>query len=271
MHTLIDSGKAVCNSQSRARHGEGPGLTDERKPPIRIAQCGNGDDCPALRPGAGGGIEVTGRRLDRPDLPDHEAVVWVPGELLPEVADLVIDDLGAWIGSRHKHDLLRVQTLARYTVASDGEDFERYLRGEEDPVAPQKQAWLDRLAAGVQEGRVRRNVHIVEQPLSDYLRYQFEWCYTFNVAAGQDIRVLDADAIPVAAHLAACGDFTLVEGVDVARNQYAPDGTFLGAVQAPSDTAAALAALGETAWALAVPFTAWWRDHPQYHRATRAG
>jgi len=245
-------------------------MADERNPPIRIATCGNGDDCPALRRGANGGFEITGPLLERPDLPDGEAAVWVPPELLPELADLVIEDLGGWIGARHKQDLLRVQTLARYTVASDGEDFERYIQGEAEPAAPQKQAWLDRLTADARSGRIRRNVHIVEQPLSDYLCYQFEWCYLFNVAAGQEIRVLDISSQRAAAHLAACGDFTVVEGVDVARNQYAPDGTFLGAVQAPADTAAALAAVAEAAWAMAVPFTAWWRDHPQFHRATRA-
>jgi hypothetical protein len=121
-----------------------------------------------------------------------------------------------------------------------------------------------------QHGRVRRNVHIVEQPLSEYLRYQFEWCYTFNVAAGQDVRVLDISSNPAAAPLAACGGFAVLEGIDVARNNYALDGTFLGAVQAPADTAVALTAVAETAWAMAVPFTTWWRDHPQYHRATRA-
>jgi hypothetical protein len=245
-------------------------MTDAHTPLIRIVQCGNGDDCPVIRRGANGGFEVTGPLLDRPSQAEGEASVWVPDELLPELANLVIDDLGAWIAGRHKQDLLRVQTLARYDSASDGEDFERYLRGEAEPSAPHKQAWLDRLAADAEHGRIRRNVHIVEQPLSDYLRYQFEWCYVYNVAAGQDVRVLDISSNPAAAHLAACGDFAVVEGVDVARNRYAPDGVFLGAVQAPSDTAAALAALGEAAWAMAVPFTAWWRDHPQYHRATRA-
>jgi hypothetical protein len=213
---------------------------------------------------------VTGPKLERPSLPDDEASVWVPDKLLPELANLVIDDLGAWIVARHKQDLLRLQTLARYASISDGEDLERYLRGEAEPNAPHKQAWLDRLASDAEHGRIRRNVHMVEQPLSDYLRYQFEWCYTFNVAAGQDVRVLDISSNPAAVHLAACGDFAVLEGIDVARNNYAPDGEFLGAVQAPADTAAALAALAETAWAMAVPFTAWWRDHPQYHRATRA-
>jgi hypothetical protein len=245
-------------------------MTDGHTPPIRIAQCGNGDDCPAIRRGADGGFEVTGPQLDRPNLPDGEASVWVPDELLPELAELVIDDLGAWIATRHKQDLLRVQTLARYISVSDGDDFERYLRGEAEPTAPHKRAWLDRLASDAAHGRVRRNVHIVEQPLSEYLRYQFEWCYTFNVAAGQDVRVLDISSNPAASPLTACGDFAVIEGIDVARNNYAPDGTFLGAVQAPADTAVALTALAETAWAMAVPFTTWWREHPQYHRATRA-
>jgi hypothetical protein len=245
-------------------------MADEGAGLIRIVQCGNGDDCPSIRRGATGGFEVTGPLLDRPSLPEGEASVWVPDELLPELANLVIDDLGAWIGTRHKQDLLRVQTLARYDSVSDGDDFERYLRGEGEPSAPHKQDWLDRLASDAEHGRIRRNVHIVEQPLSDYLRYQFEWCYVYNVAAGQDVRVLDISSNTAAAHLTACGDFAVLEGIDVARNHYTPDGAFLGAVQAPADTAAALAALGETAWAMAVPFTTWWRDHPQYHRATRA-
>lgn len=245
-------------------------MTDRYTPLIRIAQCGNGDDCPAIRRGASGGFEVTGPRLDRPNLPDGEASVWVPDKLLPELANLVIDDLGAWIASRHKQDLLRIQTLARYVSVSDGDDFERYLRGEAEPNAPHKRAWLDRLASDAEHGRIRRNVHIVEEPLSDYLRYQFEWCYTFNVAAGQDVCVLDTSSSPAAAHLAAGGDFAVLEGIDVARNNYRPDGTFRGAVQAQADAAAALAALAEAALVMAVPFTTWWRDHPRYHRARQA-
>ena len=34
-------------------------------------------------------------------------------------------------------------------------------------------------------------MHVVSTPLNAYLRYQFEWCYTYNVQAGQDVRILD--------------------------------------------------------------------------------
>ena len=70
--------------------------------------------------------------------------------------------------------------------------------------------------------------------------------------------------------LASCGDFTLTEDGEVARNRYGTDGAFLGAVQASADAAPVYAALAEAAWTLAEPFTEWWAAHPQYHRATRA-
>ena len=119
-------------------------------------------------------------------------MVWIPRHLLPEVADLAIPALGEWIAQRHVTDLLRVQTLDHYTVASDGDDLRRYLAGEAHPTAPAKAAWLAKLREDADRGRMRRNVHVVGEHLTDYLRYQFEWCYTHNVAAGQDIRILDA-------------------------------------------------------------------------------
>jgi hypothetical protein len=34
-------------------------------------------------------------------------------------------------------------------------------------------------------------VHIVTRPLSDYLRFEFEYYYRHHVAVGEDIRILD--------------------------------------------------------------------------------
>lgn len=43
------------------------------------------------------------------------------------------------------------------------------------------------MASGRTIGRVR----VVRQPLTDYQRYQFAWGIPGNIAAGEDIRVLD--------------------------------------------------------------------------------
>lgn len=39
-------------------------------------------------------------------------------------------------------------------------------------------------------GKVFQRVHVVEEPLTDYLRYEIGWSYAPNVAAGEDIRIL---------------------------------------------------------------------------------
>lgn len=189
----------------------------------------------------------------------------MPDTLLPEIVPLHVD-LGRFIAEYHRTDLLRLQTLDYYGVTSDGEDYRRYIDGEPAPAATGKQEWLDRVRADTSAGRVRRNVHIVRGPLTPYLRYQFEWCYALNTAAGQDIRVLDMTETPAATALFRVGDLAVVEGRHVVRLRYDPDGGYQGAVAVGDDTAVGYIALAEVAWNLATPFTTWWAEHPQYHR-----
>jgi transcriptional regulator with XRE-family HTH domain len=179
-------------------------------------------------------------------------------------------NLGTFIAQHHHTDLLRVQTLTHYEVASDDEDYHRYLDGAATPTAAGKGEWLDRLRTDTAAGRLRRNVHIVRTPLTPYLRYQFEWCYLSNTSAGQDIRVLDAAEITAAAALLPVGDLAIVEGRYVAQLRYSPSGEYQGAVAIGADAASGYVALAQVAWELATPFTTWWAAHPQYHRDNTA-
>ena len=243
--------------------------------PIRIStDCSVGEQCPSLDLRREGWIEVTGYLVDstgaRVHGDDTESTVEVPSQLLGERGDLTVPDLGAFIGVRHRTDLLRVQTRDLYAVASDGEDFRRYVEGLRFEPSQARQDWAAKLRVDADSGQVRRNVHVVVEPLSQYLAFQFEWGYQYNAAAGQDIRILVADSGPAAAHLMQVGDFTVVEHKDVVCNRYSDDGRFLGAVQASSDAAQVHAALAELAWERAVPFGEWWAEHPEYHRSTHA-
>lgn len=236
---------------------------------LRVRDCGNRDECPALDRREEGGIEVTGQLVDRPGLPAGEATLLAPDTLFPEIVPLHVD-LGTFIAERHCTDLLRVQTLDHYRVTSDDEDYQRYLDGESAPTAAGKREWLGRLRTDTAAGRLRRNIHIVRTPLTPYLRYQFEWCYVPNTAAGQDIRVLDVTETPAATALLNVGDLAVVEGRHVARLHYDVTGDYQGAVAAGDDAAVAYIALAEVAWGLATPFTTWWAQHPQYHRRNTA-
>lgn len=131
---------------------------------LRVQYCGNGDECPALDRREEGGVKVTGQLLHRPGLPPGEATVLVPDTLFPEIVPLNVN-LGAFVAEHHRTDLLRVQTLGYYAVASDGDDYPRYLSGETAPTAAGKQEWLERLRSDTAAGRLRRNVHIVRAPL----------------------------------------------------------------------------------------------------------
>lgn len=236
---------------------------------IRRTDCGNGDECPALDRRPEGGIEVTGYRVDRPGLPDGEAVVLVPDTLLPEIAALDID-LGAFIAEHHRTDLVRVQTLDFYNVSSDADDFRRYIDGYPAPDAADKAVWLQRLRADTAARKIRRNVHVVREPLSDYLRYQFEWCYCQNVAAGQQIRILSVADAAAGEALLELGDFSVIEGAQAVQMRYGRDGSYLGAAAIGDDASRSYRALAEMAWRLAAPFSEWWAAHPQYHRTLNA-
>lgn len=211
---------------------------------------------------------MTGTLLARrPGLPVHEATVLVPDTLLPEVAVLHIPDLSAHLDAHHTRDLLRVEMLDRYDVPSDDDDYHRYLRGDPAPDAAAKAGWLDRLRAGAAAGRARRRVRIVREPLSDYDRFECEWCFTDNTAAGEDIRVLAGDFARVPDSV---GDFFVIDAKRVARLRYDADHRFTGAYEVGVADTPAYVAVAEMAWSAATPFPAWWAAHPQYHRGNRA-
>lgn len=91
--------------------------------------------------------------------------------------------------------VFRLETLPAYSVPEYDERLRAFLQGEPLPPSPPKEAWLalvrERVAAG---GRIHR-VHVVERPLSDYLRYELA-VYPENVAAGEDVRIADRAAHP---------------------------------------------------------------------------
>lgn len=137
---------------------------------------------------------------------------------------------------------------------------------ERAPNAEAKQPWLDHLRADTAAGRRWRRVHALITPLTDYLRYECEWAYTFNVEAGEDVRVID-DA---SAALFAVGDFFVLDGEHVIRSHYNPAGEFVGAeVVHEASAKAPYITISNLIWRTAEPFTDWWERHPEHHRSNQ--
>ncbi|MGH3697153.1 MAG: DUF6879 family protein [Pseudonocardiaceae bacterium] len=240
---------------------------------LRDLACPNTLDCNKIY-----GLE-DGRRAvrgDKPDatllaelgpLPDHEGVVVVAPELLLEVREmLTLDQLGEFVAKHHTRDLFRLETLTFYNAASDDDDFHGYLRGEPAPTAEAKRPWLDRLRTDVTGGKAWRRVHAVTHPLPDYVRYECEWGYVPNTAAGELVRI--AELTPA---LAQVGDYFVLDAEHVVRSHYDSECRFVGAeVIDDPRSAAPLMALAELLWRQATDFATWWDAHPSYHRDTQA-
>ncbi|MFJ2777750.1 DUF6879 family protein [Kitasatospora sp. NPDC087315] len=115
----------------------------------------------------------------------------------------------------------RLEVQPKYTMPSEAESLARFLHGEPKPV-DHNAAWhvtvRDALASGKSFGRVR----VVREPLTDYIRYQSTWGIPGNIAAGEDIRVLnltDRDLdLPEQ-------DFWLFDDETVVHLNYRADGT----------------------------------------------
>lgn len=236
--------------------------------------CPNGISCPRVHDTDGDEVLVQGTTVtdagvlaELPgELPDHESVVAVPRSLLyPEPMD--VEEMVDWIFSRHTHDLLRIENHRWYSVESDGDDVERYHRGEPADAAA-KAPWLRTLDEHTARGRLWRRVHVlpVGEALTRYEEYEFGSGFVDNAAHGEVIRILEApigqlDGVP---------DFFVIDGVHVVRSLYDEAGRHLGGQVIDGVDAAVYRALAAGVWSSAEPFTDWWPRHPQYHRAAAA-
>lgn len=177
-------------------------------------------------------------------------------------------ELRDFIRENFTETAFRLETLQQYEVASDGNDFGRYLAGHPAPTPERKQPWLDRLRSERDRGLNRSRVRIVTRPVTDYTRFECEWGYAPNAEAGEDIRILDLGerAMPYGVHVQE--DFWLIDGTYALFMRYDEDGAFVGAeldptmVQIARKTRDALLPLAES-------FGSWWAAHSELHRAGR--
>lgn len=106
------------------------------------------------------------------------------------------------------------------------------------PPDPEQDEWEAIQHAHRDAGHTTERVHVVVEPLTDYLRFELTWMYALNAAAGERIWIADATrgwpaGVPRS-------DFHLFDSTVLFLGDYTPDGTWLGVTR--DDRPAALAA-----------------------------
>jgi hypothetical protein len=150
----------------------------------------------------------------------------------------------------------RLELHPVYTMRGEVDELRRFLAGEKPPDG-YHYGWLDTMAAAVRAGKTFRRVRVVTQPLPDYIRYEFEWGFVYNVAAGEDIRILDLTNTPMPDlpdH-----DFWLFDEATVVKLLYRPDGTQIKRELVDDPDIPAYIRYRDAAWRQAIPFSEYWK------------
>lgn len=149
---------------------------------------------------------------------------------------LTPEEFGAAFDSLFRRSAFRLELLDKYTDASEAEPLRRFLAGR--PQDPRwREPWAQFVRASVRDGKQVARVHVVDEPLSDYLQFEMTCGYPAGVAAGENVRILRQAEWPKV--WLPERDFWLFDDRDSVVMDYGDDGDFLGAeiVSAPEAVA----------------------------------
>jgi hypothetical protein len=122
------------------------------------------------------------------------------------------------------HTAYRFEQLQAYDVGYENSSYRRFLAGEA-ASDPAQDEWGGMVRDAVRAGKTFQRVHLVTEPLTDYLRYEIGVWYPLNTEAGEDIRILPARLrrVPLPER-----DYWLFDSRHLWIMQYDSEGRFLG-------------------------------------------
>ena len=94
-----------------------------------------------------------------------------------------------------RESAFRLETLQYYVLGEDEPRRQAFREGRPLPPRPGKTESMRLVQAAVAAGKQVHRVHVVDLPLSDYIRYELA-VYPENIAAGEDVRITRRDAHP---------------------------------------------------------------------------
>lgn len=171
-------------------------------------------------------------------------------------------EFSSWF-SQFERACFRLETLASYGGSGEDASFAAYLAGQYPPPDAERQDWTRLVRTATSHGRIMSRVHVVTEPLSDYLRFELAWSYPQSVAAGEDVRILLATGDEWPADVPR-SDFWLFDDRELFNMAYAPDGTWLGAEHVTNPAAVTRACRArDVAWRLAQPWAEFIQERPE--------
>lgn len=166
--------------------------------------------------------------------------------------------------SRFRFSCFRLETLPCYAGSGEDASLAAFLAGGYPPPDAERRDWTQLVQAAVQHRRSMSRVHVVTEPLTDYLRFEIGWSYPQSVSAGEDVRILplvDTEQWPTDVPRE---DFWLFDSTVLFGMVYDADGLWLG-IERATDPAPVVAACRarDAALHLSQPWAEFVRARPE--------
>ncbi|MET8081262.1 DUF6879 family protein [Streptomyces sp. NPDC005303] len=117
----------------------------------------------------------------------------------------------------------RLETLPQYLVPQESAEIKAFRAGKRIDPHAYTSSYTEDLKRLRKEGKRKGRVHILTQPLSEYLRFEFSRYYAPHALAGEDIRILDVTGRENP--LRGVQDFWIFDRSTVVLMHYEEDGT----------------------------------------------
>ncbi len=140
----------------------------------------------------------------------------------------------------------------RDSYTPDDPDWLDWQAGRRFDPAERWASWHGLVRATVDRGVNVRRVRLVSEPVTAYIKFEYDVTAAHNVAAGEEVRWLPR--AKAAGLLVPCSDFWVFDGQVVLWNHFAGDGSWVGEERADDPALAKLCASSfEAAWERAIP------------------
>ncbi|MFZ0119204.1 MAG: DUF6879 family protein [Pseudonocardiaceae bacterium] len=162
-------------------------------------------------------------------------------------------------------DIFRLETLQTYGNSGEDAALAAFEAGEPHLITPGKREWIALVTERTAAGCTMHRVHVVTEPITDYLRFELNWGYAPNDKAGERIGIIPVPpGEPWPTELPERTDFWLFDLTVLYVLRYDQNGAWHSTEQVTEPGAIEQARRWrEAALRLAVP----WRDYVAAHPA----
>lgn len=99
------------------------------------------------------------------------------------------DQFAAHFGDLFTKSSYRLEQRDAYVAANEQDPFRRFMAGEPRDDA-WREPWRRFIRSAMAAGKHMERVHVVTEPLTDYIRFELEWAYPASVEAGENVKIL---------------------------------------------------------------------------------